>query len=185
MVVKKSKLQDCCTGHCCEDIGLSISPRILEVVYQNWIFEKLYKNGDHIGMNCQIPDWSSLKNSSLFSGIIHDIHLIYPMLIFVYKDDIHPDGGVQIKDTVVYHYRCKHFDKAKRICTIYDIRPRMCRSFPNNGFCGYENCTCREFVHQRPKGWKYGMTVEEHAKMMSKAKGKERNLNANAKSKNA
>lgn len=170
MTIKKSKLQDRCTGHCCQDIGLMISPKIIETSYHNWILKNLYNDGLHVDRDCPVLASSLLQLCPQHTQIIQDIHLVYPMLVFLYEDDIHPDGGIQIKDKTIYHYSCKHFDKVKKICTIYEIRPRMCRTFPNNGFCGYEKCTCREFVNKRPKGWKYGMTIEEYEKIMKKDK---------------
>ena len=32
---------------------------------------------------------------------------------------------------------CRFFDTNARRCTIYDARPRVCRSFPGEGRCGY------------------------------------------------
>jgi Fe-S-cluster containining protein len=32
---------------------------------------------------------------------------------------------------------CRFFDTEARRCTIYEARPRVCRSFPGEGRCGY------------------------------------------------
>ena len=32
---------------------------------------------------------------------------------------------------------CRFFDTKARRCTIYEARPRVCRSFPGEGRCGY------------------------------------------------
>jgi len=32
---------------------------------------------------------------------------------------------------------CQFFDQEKRCCSIYKVRPSICRSFPGGGKCGY------------------------------------------------
>jgi Fe-S-cluster containining protein len=32
---------------------------------------------------------------------------------------------------------CQFFDSEKRCCSIYKVRPSICRSFPGEGRCGY------------------------------------------------
>ena len=85
------------------------------------------------------------------------------MLVFLKKDNIHPDGGVRKVTNVIYHYTCKHYDPDKKICTIYEIRPRMCRTHPVV-FCGYKDCKCKEFVKSRPKWWRFGMSEKNWIK---------------------
>ena len=52
-----------------------------------------------------------------------EIYLIYPMLEFKHEN---PD------EDLPYHYHCKHFanENGTPACSIYEIRPRMCRNFP-------------------------------------------------------
>ena len=40
-----------------------------------------------------------------------------------------------------YRYRCKHWDPETGDCTIYDIRPQMCRDYPGAHGCNYAACT--------------------------------------------
>lgn len=37
-----------------------------------------------------------------------------------------------------HHYTCRNFDG--KDCTIYDTRPRMCRTYPNGDPCRYRDC---------------------------------------------
>jgi Fe-S-cluster containining protein len=34
-------------------------------------------------------------------------------------------------------FDCKYFDRETRLCTSYERRPEMCRTFPDEGLCGY------------------------------------------------
>lgn len=36
-------------------------------------------------------------------------------------------------------YRCRHFDAATRLCTVYERRPNMCRDYPGASGCKW--CT--------------------------------------------
>lgn len=40
-------------------------------------------------------------------------------------------------------FTCKHFDTQNRICSIYDQRPLMCKSYTCQDDCHYEDCKCR------------------------------------------
>jgi Fe-S-cluster containining protein len=87
-------------GHCCQDVRLAESPDILQKAYEYW------KRSGSID-----PDFS-------------EIYLIYPMLTFLFEKK---------EDDLPYHYRCKHFGIGGDnlpACSIYEIRPRMCRDFP-------------------------------------------------------
>jgi len=37
------------------------------------------------------------------------------------------------------YYACKHLDRATRLCTVYEIRPQMCRDYPGDVPCKW--CT--------------------------------------------
>lgn len=87
-------------GYCCQDVRLAESPDMLEKAYHYW------------------------KKSSSIDPKFSDIYIIYPMLTFKYEN---PEKDFS------FHYYCKHFKyNADGIstCTIYDIRPQMCRNFP-------------------------------------------------------
>jgi Fe-S-cluster containining protein len=107
-------------GYCCQDVRLAESPYMLERAYNYW---KKIKSID--------PEFS-------------EIYLIYPMLEFKHENS---------KEDLPYHYRCKHFlqdSEGIPACSIYEIRPRMCRDFPyyedvksldrNETLSPYEGC---------------------------------------------
>jgi Fe-S-cluster containining protein len=37
-------------------------------------------------------------------------------------------------------YTCKYWDKESTLCTVYDKRPSMCRTYPDGEECGWEGC---------------------------------------------
>ncbi len=87
-------------GTCCNDVRLAESPDMLKKAYEYW---RTLPSVD--------PKFS-------------EIYLIYPMLMFKYEN---------LKEDLPYHYSCKHFTRSTDglgICSIYEIRPRMCREFP-------------------------------------------------------
>lgn len=87
-------------GYCCQDVRLAESPDMLRRAYEYW---KRMKSID--------PNFS-------------EIYLIYPMLEFRFEN---------LKEDLPYHYLCRHFTHDKDgipACSIYEIRPAMCREFP-------------------------------------------------------
>jgi len=122
----RSVMGNRCVGHCCKDIGLSQSPEQLEHSYRRWVADQSYDS---------IPIVNGDQSASAIFG---EVWLLYPMLTFIKKDLKHPEGS---NKKPVYHYKCKNFDSKKKICTIYDIRPSMCRSFGSGDRgCGYKSC---------------------------------------------
>jgi Fe-S-cluster containining protein len=107
-------------GYCCQDVRLAEPPELLEKAYRFWL------------------------RSPSIDPRFSEIYLIYPMLEFKFEE----------KDAdLAYHYRCKHFTHDSEgipACSIYDIRPRMCRDFPyyedvehldrNEPLSPYEGC---------------------------------------------
>jgi Fe-S-cluster containining protein len=87
-------------GYCCQDVRLAESPETLKTAYEFW------------------------KKSSRIDPNFSEIYLIYPMLTFKYE---------HAAEDLPYHYCCKHFtadDKGTPACSVYPIRPKMCRDFP-------------------------------------------------------
>lgn len=122
-----------CSGHCCEQFSLPIGPEELEANYRRWLTD-----GEPIGMNNQHP-----------RTYYQDIHLIYPMVRYLGFHDRDPPKVNPTNVGAVHWYTCKHFDPKSRDCTIYDIRPQMCRSYPGSAGCNYAECTWHE-VKQKP-----------------------------------
>lgn len=122
-----------CTGHCCEDFSLPFPPEELNAGYHRWVS----REGAPMGMNGHsLGPWYK------------DIWLIAPMVVYLgYKEGMPPrvnpsDEELKGEPELKYHrYKCKHFDPQTRDCTIYDIRPAMCRSYPGPSGCNYADCT--------------------------------------------
>jgi len=91
-------------GQCCCDVQVRVSPMRLKEAYDAWMNRKPFK-------------------------AMRDIHLLYPMLTFKYETRPISDDG---KRRRLYHYHCKFYDPVRK-CTIYDIRPWMCKGFPYYG----------------------------------------------------
>lgn len=87
-------------GFCCQDVRLAESPDMLERAYGYW------------------------KRSKSIDPVFSEIYLIYPMLKFKFENP---------EEDMPYHYHCVHFSHDAEgipMCSIYPIRPRMCRDFP-------------------------------------------------------
>ena len=136
----KRKLYDKCMGECCEDIGIKVSPERLEASYMMWLSSDRYSNAEDI------------KRTLSFSNTLNiysDIHLIYPAWVFIKSDCFHPESPKKKNKEIIYHYTCKHFDKKKRICNIYNIRPKVCRTYPDNGVCNNPKCRWKKQIGLR------------------------------------
>jgi len=48
----------------------------------------------------------------------------------------------------VYATTCMFFDQDERRCTVYAVRPRVCRTYPNGNRCGYFEFIQFEREHQ-------------------------------------
>jgi len=87
-------------GYCCQDIRLAEPPYVLRRAYEYW------------------------RDMKVIDPKFSDIYLIYPMLEFKFDNQ---------KADLPYHYKCKHFTRDESgipTCSIYDVRPAMCRDFP-------------------------------------------------------
>lgn len=135
-VPRRPRVLDRCTGDCCRSFTFPVGPEELKDLYEQWAD---IQQGDSIDMGL-VPQ--------KVRRLIQDIHLIYPMVKYLGRREMpnhfNPsDEFLQTGKTPKEHiYTCKHFDG--RNCTIYDIRPRMCRRYPYNSDCNYEGCTWGE-----------------------------------------
>ena len=120
-----------CTGHCCEIFSLPFSPDELRTAYYRW--------QSNAGNNAPVL----MGGSETTQTIYNQIYLIAPMAKYLgfkltpFKRVNKPDGRPQAG----HYYTCKHFDKKERKCTIYEMRPQMCREYPYERTCNYEKCT--------------------------------------------
>ncbi len=131
-----------CTGHCCTNFSLSLSPDQLNSAYHTWLATN----------NGRIEQLSMEGTSS--ERIMADIHLIAPMVIYLGPDAKVPRlvEGNKLPNGKEYRYRCKHWDAKTKDCTIYEMRPRMCRIYPGGSGCNFSACTWSERKRvKRPK----------------------------------
>lgn len=127
------KKTDRCTGHCCRDFSLRFSPEELMAAYRRWQSggrgERLTMSGAPRGVE------------------LAEIHLIAPMVVHLGHTErtprlVNPTDDELIGKPVRGHrYRCKHWDPKTGDCTIYEIRPLMCRDYPGRRECSYAACT--------------------------------------------
>lgn len=134
-----AKKLDRCSGHCCENFSLPLSPAELEASYYAWLGRE--QGSSYVGMNGRESP-----------RVCQDIHLIYPMLVYLGYTDKRPpkinpsDEKLLGKPEVKLHrYRCKHLDPKTRDCTIYEIRPVMCRTYPDGRTCNFAGCTWSKY----------------------------------------
>ena len=118
---------DRCTGHCCQNFYIPLSPEELEAGYHRW-----RAGGEQLNMNGGKPN-----------PIYKDIHLLAPMVVYLGFTDkapkeIEKSEGPPVK---AHRYRCKHFDPKTRDCTIYSMRPQMCRDYPSSEGCNFAACS--------------------------------------------
>lgn len=127
---------DRCTGACCQNFYLLFSPEELLDAYHRW----RHGSGERVSMNgaASLP-------------LYQDMHLIAPMVVHLgygtkAPKQVNPtDEALQGKPEILAHrYRCKHFDATKKICTIYEIRPMMCRDYPGKNPCNFAGCIWTE-----------------------------------------
>jgi Fe-S-cluster containining protein len=74
--------------------------------------------------------------------VFTDLHLIAPMVIYLGPKAKSPRYvNSHEKGPDVHRYRCKHWDSKTQDCTIYEIRPLMCREYPGRDKCNFAACT--------------------------------------------
>lgn len=138
------KMYNRCMGECCKDIGLKISPEEFKGSYLKWVLNSGDANIDTVVMTVKNEDIKIDRDLS-------EIYLLYPMLTYIKKDYCHPESDGKKQDCIIYHYTCKHFDNKNKVCTIYNIRPYMCRSYPNSKFCRNPKCKWDKQIKLREK----------------------------------
>lgn len=113
-----------CTGHCCANFTLTVSPMELE-------------------------HWGKYSNLSKKKERWIDVRKLANMVIYLYSDKMAVNkpaksGELNKASQERYHYTCKHYDAINGNCMNYEDRPETCRSFNANGNqCTYKDCTCK------------------------------------------
>ncbi len=140
-----------CTGHCCETFTLPFSPDELETAYHRW------KNGSN--RSTPITIGGNEKTQTIFD----QIYLIAPMVKYLgfSRSPIKAVNKADGRPTARHYYTCKHYDKKSRKCTIYEMRPQMCREYPYGRSCNYAACTWtkRKEKKETPKARKARLKV--------------------------
>ena len=136
-----------CTGHCCEMFTLPFSPEELMLSYRAW---QRGRNVEPLRMS-----GSAQQNGAdlfeAYARVLVDIHLIAPMVIHLglfsepQIEPCHMPDALLLNDNKfekpLHFYTCKHHDPKTGDCTIYDIRPAVCRDYPYGRKCNYRACT--------------------------------------------
>lgn len=136
-----------CSGHCCRDFTLELSPGELVRIGRA---ERLHKLARQIDPSIDKFDGEKSKESLAIKQDADAIHeqwldqsaFISDMVIYLgfYPDAKIYEAGESVSETWAHHYTCKHLGAGSR-CTIYERRPDMCRNYPNGEPCRYRGCT--------------------------------------------
>lgn len=100
-----------CNGNCCQDFILSYSPAYMETLKENGNDDERHTAGMVIYLGYYDTD-----------------------------PDLFPEDHKRYEGNDAHHYTCKHFDTKTRLCTDYENRPNMCRSYPNGIACTFKGC---------------------------------------------
>ena len=157
-----------CSGHCCRAFQLGgATYEELKLEYEMWL------RGQR--------EVSTMRGSATASALLRttassrdDIHMVFPMLIRLGKLKRNPEKlvnqeWIDARDRDDTHFEgveffsCKHLHPAGH-CTIYDVRPTMCRAYGLGKTCEYEECTWEG--HKEPK--RDSSRVLEHKKLDQK-----------------
>jgi Fe-S-cluster containining protein len=150
-----------CTGHCCKEFFLPFGPEELEAAYHRW----LRSAGQSMGL--------AMSTDGVVAGAVYgEIHLIYPMVQYLGKFKEPPFRQVNNSGNESRHYySCKHYDTKTHNCTIYEIRPMMCRDYPYRGSCNYAACTWTERKQAKEKPIRKGLKIRKEDEVEMKVKG--------------
>jgi Fe-S-cluster containining protein len=107
----EAKKEDRCSGGCCKEFYLTRSLNELKREYGRFL-------EGHPAMD--------------------DIDIIYPMLID--RDELGDSDGQPIVQHNLHRYECRNL-LPNGDCGIYEKRPHMCRSFPNDKPCPNADCS--------------------------------------------
>lgn len=110
-----SACRNACQGHCCEKFKMSSSMEDR----QAQIDARAAGRTTWTNMKGQEIDW-------WYGDEFQTPEFIQDMLVPLENDDQQPE------DQTLHSrwYICRHFDTAKRSCTVYEQRPGLCRRYP-------------------------------------------------------
>lgn len=159
MKKSKSRTGDRCTGHCCEEFTLPFGPDELWASYSRWL-RHLHQNDQDLLKGSTLPD-------KPMSPLYTDIHLVAPMVTYLGYGPVRykmVDPGPVGKIRKFHRYTCKHFDSKKRVCSIYEFRPQVCRTHGVNYKCNYAACKWKDHKELKPKKLKNNILEDECCK---------------------
>lgn len=131
-----------CGGACCRRfvLGGNPSPNEIKEKYLAWCYQTRDASSETLSKLSEVSR-TLLSSTSRSVRIPIDIHLVYPMLIYLGEHDWDPcDPKKHHAGKKIHHYGCKHFDTKTNLCTIYDIRPMMCKTYPGDNPCLFPGC---------------------------------------------
>ena len=144
-----------CSGHCCK--AFQIGGKTYEelgIEYQLWLqgARGLTPVRSMTSGHEPTPRHALRPAGEDQLQIYDEIHLIYPMLIPLGRMKQNPEklivtesmrqspGWEESDDQGVDFFTCKHLSPEGN-CTIYEIRPNMCRRYGVRRDCEFEDCT--------------------------------------------
>lgn len=137
------KLQTC-GGACCRRFIISKSPEELKEEYEAWLRAGPGSSFQYLGMTGKLCANKLGGNNERYVSIHAEIYLIYPMLVYLGAHNWDPATGPSKRypkgHSKSHHYTCKHHDAKTGLCSIYEIRPYMCRRYPNGDSCPWPGC---------------------------------------------
>jgi Fe-S-cluster containining protein len=97
-----------------------------------------------------------------------DIDTVVDMVIYLgYKAE-----NVLGEPTDYYQhlYSCKHLNKRKGTCKIYEKRPAMCSGFPYNAECGLKQCGTYKFCNgtKKERSFLYKLNKNKYIKSLKR-----------------
>lgn len=111
-------MSDRCTGRCCESFSLTCGTTLDEID----LFLRTMAQDGHFIADMIIPIRELVAGARFPNGEI----------VTHQRAPHGPIGWV---------FTCKHFDREKRVCTVYSERPLMCRDYPYGSPCEHSDCT--------------------------------------------
>lgn len=141
------KTESRCTGHCCKAFGIGDSTyENLKLEYLMWLRGAQNSERDIANMR---SGFSSAESDLMSERGLRvkgaGIHLVFPMLIPLGKMRQSPFALINPSNLPEEHpgidmYTCKHLS-SDGSCSIYDVRPLMCRKYGMGTTCEYVECT--------------------------------------------
>lgn len=147
-------VQNGCSGNCCDKFTFPYSISDLDkMIAANEKGEKTFVDdkGLSLRVNTDVEQLKKIREMLIPLGETDICPQLQKTFLQIHLDlGWQPSSIIQdnlskhiVRDGKVYAliFTCKHFDTVNRICSNYENRPNMCKTFPNNGEpCRYQGC---------------------------------------------